>query len=166
MLGASSTRVAIILLAAASVVVACSERTIRSFDKVELHRSAGQSLVVTNLTDDTIHVVPASPGVPNIEIIAGGHWTMHFMVVTSASRDGDGAVIAGSKHNDIDPVSGTRYLTMIGEDWVLTAGPREDPWEHELFFGKCWFTGPTGPGSHRLKVAAPPIPGLPVEICP
>ena len=166
MLIASSSRVTIISLAAAVLVVACGELTIPSFDQVEQHRSAEQSLVVANATDDTIEVVPASPGAPVIEIPSGDQWTVRFTVVTRASLDGGGAVVAGSEHNDIEPVGGARYLTSTGEDWVLTAGPRGDPWEHALFFGECWITGPAASASHRLDVAAPPTFGLPVELCP
>ena len=164
MLGASSTRVMIILLTASTLVVSC--KRITPFDRVVLHRSAGQTLVVKNLTDDTIHVVPANAGVRNVEILPGDHWTVHFTVVTTASRDSGGTVIAGSAHNDLEPANVTRYFTLVGEDWVLTAGPRDDRWEHELLFGQCWFTGAAAPGFHHLEVAGPPIPGRPLEVCP
>ena len=165
MLGASSTRILVILLTASTVVVSC-KRTITPFDSVELHRSARQTLVVKNLTDDTIHVVPANAGVRNVEILPGNHWTVHFTVVTTASRDSGGTIIAGSAHNDVEPANATRYFTLVGQDWVLTAGPRDDRWEHELFFGECWFTGAAGLGLHQLEVEGPPIPGQPLEVCP
>ena len=166
MLSESSTRGAIISLTAAVLVVACGEIKIPAFKIVELHRSADQSLVVANATDVTIHVMPATTGAPVIEIKSGDHWTTQFTVVTLATRDAVGVVVAGSQHNDIKPVGGTRYLTSAGEDWVLTASPGDDPWKHGMFFGECWFAGPATSATYHLDVAAPPIPGLPTEICP
>ena len=166
MLGAPSKAGTITILCAATVVAACEKRMIPSFEQVELHRSGHQSLVITNLANRTILLLPTTPGQKNIEIPSSGQWTIQFTVVTSVSRDHDGIDIAGSKHNDVEAVDRVRYLTLNGADWVLTAGPPEDSWEHRLFFGDCWFSGTAPPGSHNLEIASPPVSAVPIHICP
>lgn len=115
---------------------------------------------------EIIRVEPANSNEPSVEIPPGGQWTMQFIVITVANRDDHGTLIAGSEHNKVQQFDGKRYLSARGVDWVLTAGPQGDPWQHELSFGSCWFLGGAATGSHLLDIAEAPAQGLPVEICP
>ena len=141
-------------------------RTIPHFDQVEVHRSGTQSLILASATGQSVHLVPAVPNEPTVEIPPDGQRTLRFVVVTTESRDDNGAAISGANHNRIEPAGGTRFLTSYGADWVLIAGPLPDPWRHELFFGDCWFPAPARAATHRLEVSGPPVPGLPIHICP
>ena len=165
MLVASPVKAGFSAVAAASVVSACWH-TIPPFIEQVQHRSDHQSLVVVNSTGEPIYVVPAGSGMPNVEIADGSEWTMQFSVVTVASLDDEGIQIDGSQYNRVEPLGGADWLTLQGVDWVLTAGPSGEQWEHELYFGECWFTKPAGAGSHRLEVAMQPGEGEPVSLCP
>ena len=166
MLDACPTRAIVVLLAVATIIVGCSDRVIPGFSKVELHRSATQTLIVNNLTDSTIHIASSDAGTSSIAIMSGNDWTTDFIVVTRADRDNSRNIIAGSEQNFIESIDSIRYFGLMGEDWVITAGPPGESWEHALFLGQCWFTGPAEARSHRLEVSTLPVKGLPIEICP
>lgn len=131
------TTATVILLAMMISVVGCGRRDIPPFPEVELHRSAPQSLIVKNLTERTIHIIPDNNGGSSVSISSGKDWTTHFSVVTNASLSESGVVVAGSERNNIEPIGNTRYLTLFGEDWVLKAGPLGESWEHGMFLANA-----------------------------
>ena len=166
MLAELSKRTVLNLMLAATIVSSCCFVTIPEFHDKELHRSGNQMLIVTNLTDEAIYAVPESSERISMEIPSRGRWKTQFIVVTFNSLDEKGELINGSEYNIVKSVGSTQYFTRMGVDWALTAGPSDDPWQHELSFGACWVAKPAEAGSHVLEVVGPPSEGLPVNLCP
>ena len=157
---------AVLWVVVAFVGVGCDQPDIPPFSKSERHRSATQTLIVANLTESAIRVIPTAADAASITIEVGKERPLEFIVVTRFDQDSAGAIIAGSEQNHIESTNGISYFRVSGEDWVLSAGPVEESWEHALFFGQCWFNQPAEALTHRLEVSASPMEGFPVEICP
>lgn len=160
------TRSIVVLLVAAIVIAGCSGKNGLEFTKVELHRSATQTLIVRNLTGNDIIVRSADANSSSITIKAGNGRSIDFVVVTKAKEDKTGVFVAGSEQNQIEAIGGTSYFRLIGEDWVLAAGPPGDTREYAFFLGQCWFNEPAESRFHRLEVLTSSIQVLPVAICP
>ena len=153
------------------LLAGCSDVVIPEQDKVEVHRSAAQELVINNLTTGNLVLFPVEGAAQPLPVGPGAQATIGFVVITmkeSIRRAGNGVEGEGELFNTVEAPAGeaTEYLATAGEDVILKVEREGDiQWSYRFNFGPCWFDEPAHTGRFKIDIAEEPLP-LAEHFCP
>jgi|GEM_PF-2107238 len=162
--------------AAIVLAVAACTNTVPNPERVELHRSAPQTLVLRNEGSVPVVVAPQADDVEPLAIPPDGEdrLTVELASVADVAPAGDGTgarPVPGTERTLLAATDPAGYLVQADLDAVLRAGPAgapPDAWR--IAFAGCpgggWAAAPAPPAEHVLDLSEPPLPGVPVRLCP
>lgn len=169
------TRTAGVLMALVFTVAACGKGKDIHVDKLLLHRSGEQVLIVSNGTNETIMLVGAGPETPDRELAPDQVASISFQVWSfddlEIADNEEWFERVGFPSNEVHEDSGTAYIAMDGLAATVTlrtVGGDEWPFRHDMDSceGPGWEGKPVSSGSRRINVTGPPDPLQTLRLCP
>ena len=161
-------------LSVAILLSACSRTNVPRIERIELHRSAPQHLVVTNGGSQPAFIEPFQEDAPMLRLEPGSDAAFNFVVASVAEvQPVPGqpwrAVAPGTETNIALMIEPEGYLQPSGPDLVLRVRLEDDAGERR-FSLQCsmegWETAPAPSADHEVDLAQPPLAGVPERICP
>jgi hypothetical protein len=154
---------------------ACSRSTVPQTERIELHRSAPQHLMLHNGGDLPAFIEPLEETKPTLRLEPGSDAIFDFVVASFAEVEpvpGEAwrAVAAGTETNVALLIDPGGYLQESGPDLVLRVRFDDEVAQERRFSLHCgvdgWETTPAPEGEHEVDLARPPLAGVPERICP
>ena len=154
---------------------ACSRTIVPRVERIELHRSAPQHLVLTNDGDQPAFIEPFEEGAPTLRLEPGSNAVFDFVVASVAEvQPVPGqpwrAVAPGMETNVALMIEPEGYLQQSGPDLVLSVRIEDDAARERRFSLQCgiegWEAAPAPEDEHEVDLAQPPLAGVPERICP
>ena len=154
---------------------ACSRTFVPRIERIELHRSAPQHLLVRNGADRPAFIEPFEEGAPTLRLEPGSDAVFDFVVASVAEVEpvpGQPwrALAAGTETNIALMIEPEGYLQPSGPDLVLQVRLDDDVARERRFSLQCgvegWEAAPAAEDEHEVDLARPPLAGVPERICP
>ena len=168
-------RAAGVLMASALAVAACGKGKDIHVDKLLLHQSAEQVLIVANATDQTLILVGAGPETPDRELAPDQEASISFQVWSfrdlELAENKEWFERVGLPSNEVREEAGTAYIATDGLAATVTLRTSDgDEWPFRYAMNSCevpgWEGKPVSPGSRRFNVAGPPDVLEALQLCP
>lgn len=165
----------VVVLCGAALLAACEHIIVPRVERVELHRSAAQHLVLENGDDRPVSIEPTTEDATPLQIAPGSDLTFDFVVATVAQvapvpEQPWRAVIEGTETNDAIMIEPEGYMRQSGPDLVLLVGLADEPPTERRFSLQCglagWAAEPAAEAVHTFDLSRPPPAGVPERICP
>jgi hypothetical protein len=166
----------LIIVVAPFLLSSCGYTIVKSPIQVELQRSSPQTIVFENTGENTIALVPTFSTAEAILIDPGASTTIEVAIasIRSTRRADDVPWLqadASPPWNVIVGPSPEGFLGQADLDAVVNVRVGDQPpEERRISLSSCgggdWVDRPADPASHVIDLANPPLPGVPVRLCP
>jgi hypothetical protein len=161
-------------LATLVVLAACNRTSMPQTERIELHRSAPQHLVLRNGSNRPASIEPFEETAPTLRLEPGSGATFDFVVATLADAEPvpgrPWRALAPGTEANVALIEPGGYLQESGPDLVLRVRFDDEAAQGRRFSLECgvdgWETAPAPQREHEVDLARPPLARVPVRICP
>ena len=172
---ASRSAASALALSVLVLLGACNRTVVAPTERIELHRSAPQHLVMRNGGDRPAFIEPFQEGEPTLRLDPGSDSVFDLVIASVAEVEpvpGQPwrAVVPGTTANIALMTQPQGYLQQSGPDLVLRVRRDDDGAREHRFSLQCgvegWEAAPAPEDEHEVDLARPPLAGVPERICP